>query len=111
MTPAVERAPAGAGTRTRGWAIIVLLFVVSLPAVTPRLYAGDEIEYFAFLRSVWFDHDLSFENEYRYFYDRGIARGFGFHQTFLEQTSETGLRPNFGTVGPALLWSPFYGLA
>ena len=58
--------------------MLVLLFIVSLPAVTSRLYASDEIEYYSFLRSLWFDHDLSFDNEYRYFYDHGIARGMGF---------------------------------
>jgi len=90
---------------------LVLLFLLSLPAVTPRLYASDEIEYFAFLRSLWFDRDLSFENEYQYFYDRGIARAQGFHETFLVMKSETGLRLNFGTLGCALLWAPFYGVA
>ena len=54
---------------------LVLVFILSLPAVTQRLYAADEIEYFAYLRSLWFDQDLSFENEYQYFYDRNIARG------------------------------------
>ncbi len=98
--------------RTRNaWIVIVLLMVVSLPAVTPRLYASDEIQYFAYLRSMWFDGDLSFENEYRYFYDREIARAFGFQETFLEFKTETGLRNNFGTAGSAILWSPFYGIA
>jgi hypothetical protein len=92
----------------RQWLLLVCLFLVSLPAVTPRIYSSDEIQYFAFLRSVWFDHDLSFENEYQYFYDRGIARSDGFHETFLERTTETGRRLNFGTVGCAILWSPFY---
>jgi hypothetical protein len=79
-----------------------------LPAVTPRIYSSDEIQYFAYLRSVWFDRDLSFENEYQYFYDRGIAKSDGFHETFLERTTETGRRINFGTIGCAILWSPFY---
>jgi hypothetical protein len=83
---------------------------VSLPAVTKRLYASDEIEYFAFLRSLWFDRDVSFENEYQYFYDRGIARGEGFHETFLELRTATGLRLNFGTIGCAILWAPFYAV-
>jgi hypothetical protein len=91
--------------------LLVLLFVVSLPAVTTRLYSGDEIEYFAFLRSLWFDRDLSFDNEYRYFYDRGIARGFGFRETFLELQTPTGLRFNFATMGCAILWAPFYAVA
>src|ERR1700682_1954540 len=93
----------GVELRRSGWLLLVLLFVVSLPAVTPRLYASDEIEYFAYLRSLWFDHDLSFENEYRYFYDRGIARSYGFHETFLELTTQTGRRLHFGTIGSALL--------
>ena len=101
----------GANRTRNAWIVIVLLMVVSLPAVTPRLYASDEIQYFAYLRSVWFDGDLSFENEYRYFYDREIARAFGFQETFLELKTETGLRNNFGTAGSAILWSPFYGIA
>ena len=45
--------------------LLVGLFALSLPAVTTRIYASDEVRYFAFLRSLWFDHDVSFENEYR----------------------------------------------
>ncbi len=100
-----------ATNRWRVWLIISLLFIVSLPAVTTRLYASDEIQYFAYLRSVWFDGDLSFDNEYRYFYDRNIARAWGFHETFLERQTETGLRINFAPVGSAILWSPFYAVA
>ena len=95
------------GARAR-WIALGLLACLSLPAVTTRLYAADEIEYFAYLRSLWFDRDLSFDNEYRYFYDREIARAHGFHRTFLELTTETGLRHNFGTIGAAILWSPFF---
>jgi hypothetical protein len=85
-------------------------FVVSLPAVTPRIYSSDEIEYFSYLRSLWFDHDVSFDNEYRYFFDREVARGEGFHETFLERETEAGRRPNFGTIGCAILWAPFYAV-
>ena len=94
----------------RQWIVLISLFVLSLPAVTPRIYSSDEIQYFAYLRSLWFDRDLSFENEYRYFYDRGIARSDGFHETFLELRTATGHRINFGTVGCAILWSPFYAV-
>jgi len=94
----------------RTW-VLILIFVVSIPAVTLRLYASDEIEYFSYLRSLWFDHDLSFDNEYRYFYDHAIARGPGFRETFLELRTPTGLRYNFGTVGCALLWMPMYAVA
>ena len=57
--------------------VLVCAFVLSLPAVTPRIYASDEIQYFSYLRSLWFDHDVSFENEYQYFFDRNIGRGEG----------------------------------
>ncbi len=90
---------------------LVAVFVVSLPAVTARLYSSDEVEYYSYLRSLWFDHDVSFENEYRYFYDHDIAQSAGFHETFLERRTEAGRRINFATIGCALLWAPFYGVA
>ncbi len=87
---------------------VALLALLTLPAVTPRIYASDEVEYFAFLRSLTFDRDLSFENEYQYFADAG-AGGAGFRETFLaERYTAAGRRLNFGTIGPALLWMPFY---
>jgi hypothetical protein len=89
----------------------VLLFVVSLPAVTARIYASDEVQYFSYLRSLWFDRDLSFENEYQHFYDAGVTRNEGFHETFLERTTEAGRRINFATIGCAILWAPFYAVA
>ena len=91
--------PLSSRVRAAPWVFLIVAFVVSLPAVTVRFYASDEIEYFAYLRSMWFDGDLSFDNEYRYFYDRGIARGWGFKETFLGGTTATGLRVNFAPVG------------
>jgi hypothetical protein len=112
--PPTFSTPAAATTRARHVApflALLVLFLISLPAVTARIYASDEIQWFAFLRSVWFDGDVSFDNEYRYFYDRGVGAAHGFHETFLERTTATGLRENFGTIGSAILWAPFYGLA
>jgi hypothetical protein len=79
--------------------------------VTTRLYSSDEIEYFSYLRSLYFDRDVSFENEYRYFYDRNIARAAGFHETFLERETAVGRRVNYATMGSAVLWLPFYAVA
>ncbi len=90
--------------------VLILVFVASLPAVTVRLYASDEVQYFSYLRSLWFDHDVSFENEYRYFYEHNIAQSAGFHETFLEQQTATGRRKNYGTMGSAVLWAPFYAI-
>ena len=90
---------------------VALVAVLTLPGVTRRLYASDEVEYVAFLRSLWFDGDLSFDNEYRHFYAHGAVRDPGFAETFIEPTTETGLKRTFGTIGSALLWAPFYAVA
>ena len=97
--------------RSLPWILLTLVFLVSLPAVTARLYASDEIEYFVYLRSLYFDRDLQFENEYRYFYDRNVARAHLFKETFIDFLTPTGHRRNFAPVGSALLWAPFYAIA
>jgi hypothetical protein len=92
--------------------LLVIIFIASLPAVTTRLYSSDEVQYYSYLRSLWFDHDVSFENEYRYFYDHHIAQTPDFYDTFLVRTeAATGRRINYATMGCAILWSPFYALA
>ena len=92
--------------------LLTLLFIASLPAVTARLYSSDEVQYFSYLRSLWFDGDVSFDNEYRYFYDHHIAQTPDFFETFLVRTeAATGRRINYGTMGCAILWSPFYAVA
>jgi hypothetical protein len=72
--------------------------------VTPR-YAADEIDHFAFLRSLWFDHDVSFDN------DAATSRirvwPGGFPRDVPELSTVTGRRLNFTTIGCAILWSPF----
>jgi hypothetical protein len=88
--------------------VLTALLVCSLPLVTTRIYASDEVQYYSYLRSLWFDRDVSFDNEYQYFYDAGTTHYQGFHETFLEGTTVTGRRVSFATIGPALLWSPFY---
>jgi hypothetical protein len=91
--------------------VVGLIAVLTLPGVTRRIYASDEVEYVAFLRSIWFDRDVSFDNEYREFYANGTVRNPGFAATFIEPVTETGLRRNFGTIGSAFLWAPFYAVA
>ncbi|HEY7574543.1 MAG TPA: hypothetical protein VIB08_05230, partial [Thermoanaerobaculia bacterium] len=53
--------------------------------------------------------DLEFGNEYQHFYDQNPAGLAGFKRTFLDQRDpRTGRHINFGPMGTALLWSPFY---
>jgi hypothetical protein len=94
---------------TRRDLLVALAAVAVLwPLATKRLYASDEIQFFAFLRSLYFDGDLSFDNEYRELTSRGVAARSGFAETNLALLTDTGLRPNFGTIGSAVLWAPFY---
>jgi hypothetical protein len=88
---------------------LVALFVLSLPLVTTRIYASDEVESFAWVRSWVFDRDVNFENEYEHFYDSKQVQTASFHETFLERENEAGRRLNFMPIGTAVLWLPFYG--
>ena len=92
--------------------LLVGLYLLTLPLMTHDIRAADEIEYFAYLHSVAFDHDLNFLNEYQYFFDRSPDKytRSGFKKTFIDTITPTGLRPNFGPIGTAILWAPFYGL-
>jgi uncharacterized membrane protein len=98
------------GRQSRAWIALCVVFVLSLPLVTARIYASDEVEAFAWLHSLAFDRDVSFENEYQYFYDSGQVKNPAFHETFLERTTESGRRVNFTTIGAAMLWAPFYAI-
>ena len=102
----MANAPAPSSGRAR--LALFLAFLLMLPAVTARLNASDEIEFFAWLRSWVFDRDVDFENEYRYFHDLAPEKHVGLRETFIEGTNEAGRRPNFAPVGSAILWAPFY---
>jgi hypothetical protein len=89
-------------------AALLVLALALAPLTTLRLYGSDEIQYFAYLRSAVFDHDLDFTNEYRWFVDRDPQEYEGFATTFLGPKTPAGRHPNNGPIGSALLWSPLY---
>lgn len=98
----------------RAGVALTLGFLLTLPAVNTRIHAADEIENFVYLRSIWFDRDLSFDNEYRWFVDAGFTRDPLFRATFIDgplATTATGLRPNYAPVGSSILWAPFFAVA
>jgi hypothetical protein len=126
-TRPLERSPGAAGARQEvvasnravgkaegrtGRRLLLLLFLLALPLVTPKLRGADEIEGFAYLRSLVFDGDLEFGNEYEHFHALDPAGLAGFRSTFLElREPDTGRHINFAPIGSAVLWSPFYLLA
>ena len=89
---------------------MAVLFLISLPFVTPRVAASDEIEYFSYLPSILLDGDLNFRNQYEYFCNLDFENCVRsrFKETFLDMRTATGLQINFGPMGTAVLWLPFY---
>lgn len=92
------------------WGILWLFGLVSLVLFTPRIYGADEIKYFAPLRSLYFDGDLHYENEYAWFIERDPVAHAGLIP-YRDEVTSTGRRLNDGPIGSALLWSPFYVVA
>jgi hypothetical protein len=105
--------------RDRGALLIVALFLLLLPLSTPRIYATDEVQYFAYLRSLYFDYDLDFRNEYEYFADQRLRNGDPavFNALLRDKPEDppripaTGLYRNVAPIGSALLWAPGFALA
>ena len=100
----------------RGALAIMVLWLLFLPFGLYRLYATDEVQYFSYLRSLYFDGDLDFANEYEYFAAAGLANDdpavydalLRDHPTDPPINPETGLYRNVAPIGSALLWSPWY---
>jgi hypothetical protein len=61
---------------------------------------SDGFYYFAYLRSLAFDRDVNFMNDYR-------MLGLG-DKTYLFQPTRTGYAESAWTIGPAIVWSPFF---
>ena len=97
--------------REKAELLLALLLLASLVLVTPRIAESDAVEYFSYLHSILFDQDLDFTNEYTYFYLEDPEGRQGFKETFLDRETPTGLKNNFGPIGTALLWAPFYLVA
>jgi hypothetical protein len=95
----------------RGILALLIVFVLTLPLFTPRVYASDEIKYFSYLHSIFFDRDVDFTNEYNYFYQSNPSKYADFKESVIEKLNEKGLPVNEGPVGSAILWTPFYGVA
>src|SRR5438093_3939580 len=93
----------------RGALVLIVLFALLIPFSTPRIYATDEVQYYVYLRSLRFDGDLDFANDYRRFAELNPKSGI---DTSLLQPNRirkaTGLYGNIAPVGSALMWAPFF---
>jgi hypothetical protein len=85
----------------QGYLVAILPLVLAVLYLQPQRVASDGIFYYAPLHSVIVDGDLDFENEYRVL---GALPGYF-------QRTATGRLPNNYSVGPALVWAPFFLVA
>ncbi len=102
----------GEGTYRRGLSrhgkILLVLFVLTIPLVNPWV-RGDGVEYYAYVRSLVIDGDLDFKDEWQ-------ASNPTFRHSHLdpegrvlpEERTRTGHVLNMASVGPSLLWAPFF---
>ena len=104
-----------AGVARRGtagrWLLLLLMLttLVHFQAGGGRLN-GDGFSYYAFLHSLFKDGDFDLANEYRSFgmVDRVIDDSPSGRKRDLAALTKTGLRRSIYSVGPAVVWSPFF---
>lgn len=85
--------------------LFAVLYVAALAAQPnrQRYVDGDAIQYYAYLRSLVFDRDLDFSNDYVALYGAGPESS-----GWLREQTPAGRPRNMMSIGPAILWSPFY---
>jgi len=71
-----------------------------------RVVFGDATHHFVQLRSMVFDHDLDFRNEYIRIYS--LKGGEAGTEWIFTNLTRTGHVRNYMPIGPALLWAPLY---
>ena len=106
-------------SRDRGQLLIIALFLLLLPFSLRRIYATDEVQYYAYLRSSYFDHDLDFRNEYEHFARIGEQQqppDLAVRNALLRTDAQnpnpiTGKLRNVAPIGSAIMWAPGFVLA
>lgn len=92
-----------------GQLLLGVLFLLALVGSFPRVYATDEVQYYAWMRSIWFDHDVDFANEYQTFAALNPHSGIDSSLLLPNRIRPlTGLYGNIAPVGSAILWSPWF---
>jgi len=91
--------------------LLTALFVATLPLVNPLVH-GDGVGYYAYLRAPLIQHNLRFEEDWRHA-NLGFveSRMNSDNQLHPDQYTSTGYVDNLFTIGPAILWTPFFLLA
>jgi hypothetical protein len=98
----------GLGRRLTTTQVVAVMLVCAFPAgMAAQLRLGARLQsdgfyYFAHLRSLWFDGDQDLTNDYRL-----LGLGDKHH---LFTPTVTGAAQSAWTIGPAIVWSPFFAV-
>ena len=92
--------------RDPGWlAIVALAALLGLALFRPWIHGADGVRYYAYLRSIAFDRDLDFENEFRHYPDSApLLREW-------HRDPDTGRLTNAVACGSAVMWAPWLAIA
>jgi hypothetical protein len=110
MLAAIVAGALGAAASRRSPRVRVAMLFTTLFAlgVAEQIHVGARLQsdgfyYFAYLRSIAFDRDVEFSNDYR-------LLGLGDKPHLFEPTP-TGYAQSAWTIGPAFVWAPFFAAA
>jgi len=88
------------------FAVAYVSALTLFPRAHGRLLDGDTIQYYAYLRSLVIDHDVDFTNDYQLLYAPADAARPD--NIWLTSRTPLGRPTNLMSIGPALLWAPFF---
>src|SRR6187399_1487906 len=89
-----------------GLVVLYLAAMIVLRKPNGRVVFGDATHTFVQLRSIVFDRDLDFQNEYMRIY--GLDAEVPGTEWIFRDRTRTGHVRNYMPIGPALLWAPLY---
>ena len=99
---------AAARHEARRWRTAFVFAALFAAGVAAQLHLGARLQsdgfyYFAYLRSIAFDRDVEFTNDYK-------LLGLG-DKAHLFNPTPTGYAQSAWTIGPAIVWAPFFAAA
>lgn len=97
--------PEKTDTARRYTILVYLMLALAFAVVTrPGIHGNDGVQNYAYLRSVMFDGDLNFANEYEYFISR---QADWFDRKQIPRDPVTNMPINLYGVGSSMLWAPW----
>ena len=87
------------------FSVLAYLATLALPRVDGHIIGSDGLYLYAYLPAVWLDGTLDMSGPMSRYIAEGLRSGLP------DPIPITGMLPNVWPVGPALLWTPFFGVA